>query len=104
MAEQDRVDVPLVPVMLVGLRLQVKPDGDTVAVRETVPPEGLLIAQLEVPVDPAGMVTLGGVHVILKPVVTVTITVAVCESVPLVPVTATVNVLAADAVHERVEV
>ncbi len=62
--------------MLVGLSVQVKPDGVTVAVRETVPPDGLLIVQFDVPVEPAGTVT-GVVHEMDKPVPTVTITVAV---------------------------
>ena len=33
----DRVEVPEPPVMLVGLRVQVRPAGDTADVRATVP-------------------------------------------------------------------
>jgi len=70
------VEVPDVPVMLVGLRVHVRPAGDTLLVRVTVPPDGLLIVQFDVPVEPAGTVT-GVVHEMDKPVPTVTFTVAV---------------------------
>jgi len=71
------VEVPDVPVMLVGFRVHASPEGDTVAVKLTVPPEGLLIVQVDVPAVPAGTVTLLGLHEMLRPVPTVTVTVAV---------------------------
>jgi hypothetical protein len=68
------VKVPLVPVIVVGLIVQVRPAGDTLLVRVTVPPAGLLTVQVEVPVAPAGMVTVVGEHVMVKfPTVTVTV-------------------------------
>jgi len=64
---QDSVEVPLVPVMLVGLRVHMRPlDGDTLLVRVTVPPAGLLIVMVEDPVAPARMVTFVGLAVRLR--------------------------------------
>jgi len=61
--EQDSVDVPEVPVILVGLRVHVRPDGVTLLVRVTVPPAGLLTVIVEVPVTPAFTVTVVGLAV-----------------------------------------
>jgi hypothetical protein len=63
--------------MLVGLREQVNPAGVTADVRVTVPPAGLLIVHVDVPLEPAGTVTLPGAQLIVRPVPTVTVTVAV---------------------------
>jgi len=61
------VDVPEVPVMLVGLSVHVRPvAGDTELVRVTVPPAGLLTVIVEVPVAPARIVTLFGLAVRLR--------------------------------------
>jgi len=102
--EHDSVDVPDVPVILVGFRVHVRPEGETVLVSVTVPPAGLLTVIVEAPATPALTVTLVGLAVRLRPVPTVTVTVAVCVIEPLVPVTVTVNVPVAEALHERVEV
>jgi len=88
--EQERVTVPLAPVMLVGLRVHIKPvDGDIVVVRLTVLPALPLTMHVAVPVDPAGIVTLVGLQVRLRTAPTVNVTVAVCDRAPLVPVTVT---------------
>ena len=55
--------MPDVPVMLVGLRVHVMPAGDTLLVRVTVPPAGLLIVMVDVPATPALVVTLVGLAV-----------------------------------------
>jgi len=61
------VEVPDVPVMLAGLRVHVRPlAGDTLLVRLTVPPEGLLTVIVEVPVAPARIVMLVGLAVRLN--------------------------------------
>lgn len=57
------MDVPDVPVILVGLKVHVRPDGDTLLVRVTVPPAGLVIVIVDVPVTPALTVTLVGLAV-----------------------------------------
>jgi len=57
------VDVPDVPVILVGLKVHVRPDGDTLLGRVTVPPAGLVIVIVDVPVTPALTVTLVGLAV-----------------------------------------
>jgi hypothetical protein len=84
------VEVPEPPVMLVGLRVAVRP-ADGFAVRATVPVNPLTGATVIVTVaeDPALNETLVEPAVIVKSC-TVNVTVAVCESVPLVPVTITV--------------
>ena len=87
----DRVELPEPPVMLVGLRLQVRPAGDTVEVRATVPVKPLIGAtvMVDVAVAPERIVTLVGLAVIEKSCAAVTVTVTVVEwdSVLLVPVT-----------------
>jgi len=71
------VDVPEVPVTLVGLRVHVRPvAGDTELVRVTVPPAGLLTVIVEVPVTPARIVMLFGLAVRLRTPPTVYVTVA----------------------------
>ena len=60
------MDVPDVPVILVGLKVHVRPDGDTLLVRVTVPPAGLVIVIVDVPVTPALTVTLIGLAAIVK--------------------------------------
>jgi len=107
--EHDRVDVWDAPrTMLVGLRVHVKPAGETVDVNATVPVKPLTGATVivEVAVAPARAVTLVGLAVTVKSAAapTVTATVAEWESVPLVPVTVTVKVAAFVPVHDSVEV
>jgi hypothetical protein len=91
--------------MLVGVRAQVRPAGDTELVRATVPVKPLTGATVMVDVAavPAVVVTDVGLAVTVKSV-TVTVTVAVWIRDPLVPVTVTVNVLAVVEEHDRVEV
>ncbi len=60
------MDVPDVPVILVGLRVHVRPAGVTLLVRVTVPPAGLLIVIVDVPDTPALTVTLVGLAVRLS--------------------------------------
>jgi hypothetical protein len=91
---QDRVEVPDPPVTLVGVRVQVKPPvttGSMLAVRATVPVKPLTgaIVIVEVPAWLTLTGTLVGLAVMVKSV-TVTVTVAAWDSVPLVPVTVTV--------------
>lgn len=82
-------------VMLVGLRLAVRPvEGFTVAVRLTVPvkpPLGVTL-MVEVPVPPTEMLIDVGLAVIVKSGVCTwsVMTAVVCDRVPLVPVTVTV--------------
>lgn len=94
---QESVDVPEPPTMLVVLSVHVSPAGDTVEDSVAVPVNPLmgLMVIVEVAVAPASMVTLAGDAEIEKSVgaFTVTVTVAEWDSVPLVPVTITVNVL-----------
>ncbi len=77
--------------MLVGLREQVKPAGDTDEVSATVPVKPFTGAtvMVEVAVAPARAETLVGLAVTVKSV-TVTVTVAEWDREPLVPVTVTV--------------
>ena len=92
---QDSVEVPEPPVMLVGLRLQVRPVmGDIVLVRSTVPVKPLtgLSVMVEVPVSPAKMLTLAGLALMMKSgaAVTVNETSTEWDSVPLATETVTV--------------
>ena len=77
--------------MLVGLKVQVNPAGETDDVRATVPVKPLTGATVivEVAAVPAGVVTAVGLAVTVKSV-TVYVTVAVWVKLPLVPVTVTV--------------
>jgi len=106
--EQDKVEVPEPPVILVGLRVHVRPAGVTAEVSATVPVKPLMGATMivEVAVAPERIVTLVGLAVIEKScgALTVTVTVAERDSVPLVPVTVTVKVPAVVPVHDSVEV
>jgi len=59
--------VPDVPVMLVGLRVQVRPlPGEMLLLRVTVPPAVLLTVIVELPVAPANTVRLVGLAVRLN--------------------------------------
>jgi len=91
--------------MLVGLRVQVRPAGETVEVNATVPVKALTGATVivDVAVAPARAVTLVGLAVTVKSRM-LTVTVAERLSDPLVPVTVTVNVVAVVPVHDNVEV
>lgn len=90
--------------MLVGLRVQVRPAGETADVSATVPvnPFSGATVIVDVAVAPARALTFVGLAVIVKSV-TVTVTVAAWDSVPLVPVTVTVYVPAGPE-HDRVDV
>jgi hypothetical protein len=88
----ESVELPDPPVTLVGVRVQVRPPvGNTAAVSATVPVNPLTGAMVivEVPAWLTLTATLVGAAVIVKSV-TVTVTVAEWDSVPLVPVTVTV--------------
>jgi len=90
----ESVEVPDPPVTLVGVKVHVRPPvGDTVAVSATVPVNPLSGAMVIVEV-PAWLTLTGmlvGLAAMVKSV-TVKVTVAECDSVPLVPVTVTVYV------------
>jgi hypothetical protein len=77
--------------MLPGFRAHVRPAGDTVDERATVPVNALTGATVtgEVAVAPARALTLVGLAVTVKSR-TLTVTVAEWDSAPLVPVTVTV--------------
>ncbi len=77
--------------MLVGLKVHVNPAGETVEARATVPVKPFTGATVivEVAVAPARALTLVGLAVTVKSV-TVIVTVAEWDRVPLVPVTVTV--------------
>ncbi len=85
--------------------MQVRPAGETAEVRATVPVKPLTGATVivEVAAVPAVVVTDVGLAVTVKSV-TLTVTVAVCDREPLVPVTVTVKVVAVVEEHDRVEV
>ena len=91
--------------MLVGLRVQVRPAGETDEVRATVPvnPWTGATVIVDVAVAPATAVTLVGLAVTVKSV-TVTVTVAVWVIVPLVPVTVTVYTLATLLMQDNADV
>lgn len=101
---QDRVEVPVPPVMVAGVRVQ----AELLEVRPTLPvnPFRGEIVMVEVPGAPVSTVTAVGLATIEKSAgtATVKVTVAVCERVPLVPVTVTTSVPAVANVHDRVEV
>lgn len=80
-------------------------EGDTVNDKATVPvkPFTGVTVIVEVPVAPASVVTLVGLAMTVNSVgLIVTVTVAVCDNVPLVPVMVTVYVPLTVAVHDRV--
>ena len=85
--------------------MQVTPAGEAAEVRATVPVKALTGATVivEVAVAPARALTAVGLAVTVKSRM-LTVTVAECDRVPLVPVTVTVNVPAVDPVHDSVDV
>ena len=90
--EHDRVDVWDAPrTMLAGVRVQVKPAGETAEASATVPVNPLTGATVIVDVAavPTVVVTAVGLAATVKSV-TVTVTVAAWVRLPLVPVTVTV--------------
>ena len=79
---QERVEVPEPPVTLVGDKVQDRPvEGDTVAVKATVPVNPLTgaIVIVEVPVPPTVRLMLVGLAVIVKSCGAVTVTVTLAE-------------------------
>src|SRR5438094_411874 len=90
--------------MLVGLRVQVRPAGETLEVNATVPMNALTGATVivEVAVAPARALTLVGLAATVKSRM-LTVTVAERDNVPLIPVTVTVYV-AAEPEQESIEV
>ena len=89
---QESVEVCDNPsTILVGLRVQLRPAGETVEVRATVPVNPLRGAtvMVDVPEPPAGKLMLVGLAEIVKSW-TVMVTIALWDSDPLVPVTVTV--------------
>ena len=95
--ETESVEDPEPPednVTLVGLSDAVKPEGVTDEDKETLPEKLLRLARLmiEVPEEPDWIVRLVELLEMLKSGVTttLTVTVVVCVSDPLVPVTVTV--------------
>src|SRR5207253_1743736 len=101
----ETVAVPELVTLLGVIAPQVRPDG-TVSVNVTVPVNPLtadtvMVDVAELPTDTAA----GEVAVILKSLwLTVQVAVVECDNVPLVPVIVTVNVPAADALHDSVAV
>jgi hypothetical protein len=93
--EQDSFDVPEPPVMLVGLREQVRLVEFVVEARLTVPVKPLRGAMVivELPSTPKLTVELVGLAVIVKSgdpgAMTATVTVLDCVADPLVPVRVT---------------
>jgi hypothetical protein len=77
--------------MLVGLRVQVRPAGETELVRATVPVNPLIgeTVMVEVAAAPATVAMAVGLAVTVKSV-TLKVTTALAELTPLVPVTVTV--------------
>jgi hypothetical protein len=89
---QDRAEVWLAPrTMLVGDRVHVRPAGETADVSATVPVKPFTGAIVIVDVAAVPTLTLAVVGLaVTEKSVTMKVTVAVCESDPLVPVTETV--------------
>lgn len=77
--------------ILAGVRVQVRPAGETLEVNATVPVKPLIGATVIVEVAAVPTLTLAvvGLAATVKSV-TITVTVAVWDIVPLVPVTVTV--------------
>ena len=94
-------------VTLVGLTSHVNPvSGETVDDRVTVPVNELIevSAIVDVPVVPALTITLVGLAATEKSgTATLYVTVALCDRVPVMPVTVTVKLPLVDAVQESVE-
>jgi hypothetical protein len=91
--------------MLEGVRVQVRPAGETDEVSATVPANPLTGATVIVDVAAvlAVVVTAVGLAATVKSV-TVTVTVAVWDSEPLVPVTVTVKVTAVAEEQDNADV
>ena len=92
MSIQDSVEVWDAPrTILVGLRVHVRPAGETVDVSATVPvnPFNGATVIVEVTAVPEFVATLVGLALTVKSLM-VTVTVAAWDSAPLVPVTVTV--------------
>ena len=71
------MEVPEVPVTLVGLSVHVRPEaGETTALRFVVPPPATDTVIVEVPVAPLKMVTLVGLAVTVRPLLTLNVTTA----------------------------
>ena len=101
--------VVLVRETLVGLSVQVRPVAGAIVSDSVTVPVKLFTAAtviVEVPADPRIIETVAGLALIVKSgaAVTVKVTVAVCESVPLAPVTVIVKLPVADPLQDRVEV
>ena len=110
---QERVEVPVVTALvsetLVGLSVHVSPvDGEILSDSATVPVKPFVAAtvMVEVPGDPTATLTVVGLAATVKlgAPVTVYATPAECESVPLAPMTVTVNEPVAEPVQDKVEV
>jgi hypothetical protein len=91
--------------MLLGVRVQVNPAGDTELASATVPvnPFSGATVIVEVAAVPTVVVTAVGLAATVKSWI-VNVTVAVWVREPLVPVTVTVNVVAVVDEQDRVEV
>ena len=78
--------------MLAGVSVQVNPDGVTVLVRVTAPAKPLtgMTVIVELANLPGSTLTIVGLANIWKSTTWTVITVVVCESEPLLPVTVTV--------------
>jgi len=101
------VDDPEPPDMLLALRVGVRPVTGTVDVNVTVPVKPLTGAMVivDVPELPAWIVKVAGFEVTVKlGVDDVMVKAVVWVSDPPIPVTLTVNVPAAEAVHDKVAV
>src|SRR5438876_2270656 len=101
----DRVEVWAAPkTTLAGLRVHVRPAGETVAVRATVPVNPLtgVTVMVDDPEPPDAKLMLVGLAVTVKSR-TVTVTVAEWVRAPLVPVTVTVKVVAVVPVQDSVD-
>jgi hypothetical protein len=101
-------EVPDEPrVTLVGLTSHVNPvSGETVDDRVTVPVNALIevSAIVDVPAVPALTITLVGLAATEKSgTATLYVTVAICDRVPVTPVTVTVKLPLLDAVQESAE-
>jgi len=92
-------------VTLLGVRVHVRPDGDTLEVNATDPVNPLTgdTVIVEVAGVPAVVVTAVGLAAIVKSV-GVKVTVAEWDKVPLVPVTVAVKLIGVPLVQDRVEV
>lgn len=92
MPVQLRVLLPDPPVMLVGVRVHVRPvAGAMVSVRLTVPVKPLtgITTMLDVPATPGVVVTVDGLANIWKSTTWTDTVPVVCDREPLVPVTVT---------------